>query len=88
MINEKGTHLTGLLDLEIAGFFPKGSICTKLCVSGGLSFDWDGEKDENEGPIRLRTLLKKKFYQDFPNEQMTWFKDIYGVFSCISGISQ
>lgn len=77
IVNEKGTHLTGLLDWEIAGFFPKGWICTNLYVSGGVSFDWEGEKDENEWPIRLRMLLKKKGYQAFPVEQMTWHKVIY-----------
>lgn len=44
MVNEKGTHLTGLLDWEIAGFFPKGWICTKLYISGGVNFDRDGAK--------------------------------------------
>lgn len=77
MVNEKGgIHLTGLLDWEIAGFFPKGWICTKFYVSCGLAFDWDGEKGEAEWPMRLRMLLKKKGYQAFPHKQKTWSKDI------------
>ncbi len=76
MVNEKGTYVTGLLDWEIAGFFPKGWICTKLYVSGGIGFDWNGEKGENEWPMRLRTFLGKQGYQTFHQDWKTWWKHI------------
>lgn len=38
MVNEKDIYLTGLLDWEIAGVFPKRWICTKLHVLSGVGF--------------------------------------------------
>ena len=78
MVNEKGRiKLTGLLDWEIARFFPKGWIHTKFYLSGGLGFDWDGEEGWTEWPARLGMLLERKGYQAFPRELKEWEKNLF-----------
>lgn len=81
MVNENGRiKLTGILDWEIAGFFPKGWIRTKFYVSGGLGFDWDGEEGWTEWPARLGMILERMGYQAFPKELKKWKKD---HFTCV-----
>lgn len=78
MVNKDGkANMTELLDLENAGFLPKGWVSTKFYVSGGLSFDWDGENGQNGWPIRLGTVLIKQMgYPAFVKEWFKWYKDM------------
>lgn len=66
IINEDGkANVTGLLDWENAGCLPRQWISKRFYVSGGLCFDKDGEKGENEyeWPVRLR--IEKRGFQPF-----------------------
>lgn len=77
MVKDDGKAIvTGLLDWENAGYLPKGWVSTKFYVAGGLSFDWDGEKGENEWPIRLGMALIKMGYPAFVKEWSKWDKDM------------
>lgn len=72
MVNGDTAKVTGLLDWELAGYLPRGWISTKFYVAGGLRFDWDGENDEREWPVRLGRLLEKLGYPGFFNEYFQW----------------
>lgn len=69
--------LTGLLDWEIARFFPKRWIFTKFYLSGGLGFDWNGKEGWNKWLAWLRMLLERMGYQAFPRELKEWEKNLF-----------
>lgn len=76
MVNEEGANVVGLLDWEIAGFFPKGWICTKPYITRGMDFWWNGEKGEDEWRIKLAARLRTMGYQAYPHNFDNWYEDI------------
>lgn len=72
MVNGDTAKVTGLLDWELAGYLPRGWISTKFYVAAGLRFDWNGENDEREWPVRLGRFLEKLGYPGFFDEYFRW----------------
>lgn len=58
-------------------FFQRGGFPQNY-VSGGLSFDLDGENGQNEWPIRLGIVLIKMGCPAFVKEWSKWNKDMKG----------
>ncbi|RDW76847.1 uncharacterized protein DSM5745_06839 [Aspergillus mulundensis] len=71
------TGSVGIVDWELAGFFPKGWIRTKFRISSGLNLPEEAGDDPNDWRRRVQRRLGELGYEEHVDEWQPWcFQDL------------
>ncbi|KAJ5135372.1 uncharacterized protein N7515_004650 [Penicillium bovifimosum] len=67
------TGVVGIIDWEVAGFFPKGWIRTKFRISSGLDLPDSVTDNPTEWRSGVQNLLGVHGFEDYSTEFVTWW---------------
>jgi hypothetical protein len=67
------TGVVGIIDWEVAGFFPRGWIRTKFPINSGLDLPDSATDNPTEWRSGVQKLLKKHGFEDHSSQWVAWW---------------